>query len=193
MWRHKQRCSKVATTIQPAAPMPARISAWAIYDVFETQDEPIFIGVVTDALWEKFCALFGLDSLWADITLRENNARVAARDRIIPIIRELISRFTRAEVIARAARQPGCPLRPYRDTRKICSIICISANSGLEQVTLVNGQTTQLPTLPLEMEGCRLNSESKLGEPGADAQTVLALLDYTPDRIQKLIDSKAVG
>ena len=51
-----QHMAQMAVTGQAAAPMPARISAWAIYDVFETRDEPVFIGVVTDALWEKFCA-----------------------------------------------------------------------------------------------------------------------------------------
>ena len=81
--------AQFAVTGKPAAPMPARVSAWAIYDVFETQDEPVFIGVVTDALWEKFCRLFGLDELWADESLRANNARVLARDRILPPIRAL--------------------------------------------------------------------------------------------------------
>lgn len=61
-----QHMAQFAVTGQPAAPMPARVSAWAIYDVFETTDEPVFIGVVTDALWAKFCALLGLDDLWAD-------------------------------------------------------------------------------------------------------------------------------
>ncbi|MEE4339804.1 CaiB/BaiF CoA transferase family protein, partial [Erythrobacter sp.] len=47
-----QHMAQYAVTGTPAAPMPARVSAWAIYDVFETKDEPVFIGVVTDALWE---------------------------------------------------------------------------------------------------------------------------------------------
>ena len=86
-----QHMAQFAVTGKPAAPMPARVSAWAIYDVFETKDEPLFIGVVTDALWEKFCALFGLDDLWADESLRRNNSRVLARDRILPEIRALIA------------------------------------------------------------------------------------------------------
>ena len=61
-----QHMAQKAVTGKAADPMPARISAWAIYDVFETRDDPIFIGVVTDGLWEKFCKLFELDDLWAD-------------------------------------------------------------------------------------------------------------------------------
>ncbi|MEW4469067.1 CoA transferase, partial [Parasphingorhabdus sp. JC815] len=82
-----QHMAQMAVTGKAADPMPARISAWAIYDVFQTKDDPIFIGVVTDALWQKFCELFNLDDLWADESIRENNNRVAARDRIMPQIR----------------------------------------------------------------------------------------------------------
>ncbi len=45
-----QHMAQFAVTGKPAAPMPARISAWAIYDVFETQDEPVFLGVVSDSI-----------------------------------------------------------------------------------------------------------------------------------------------
>ena len=45
----------------PAAPMPERISAWAVYDVFDTSDnEKIFVGVVSDKQWAQFCNAFGL-------------------------------------------------------------------------------------------------------------------------------------
>ena len=96
-----QHMAQMAVTGQPAAPMPARISAWAVYDVFETRDDPVFIGVVTDSLWEKFCALFGLHELWADETLRANNVRVRARDRIIPVIRDMVKTYSSSEIIAK--------------------------------------------------------------------------------------------
>jgi len=40
----------------PAVPMPERVSAWAVYDVFDTLDsERIFIGVVSDKQWAQLC------------------------------------------------------------------------------------------------------------------------------------------
>ena len=42
---------------KPAAPMPVRVSAWAIYQVFETGDgQQVFVGVVSDKQWKDFCA-----------------------------------------------------------------------------------------------------------------------------------------
>lgn len=186
-----QHMAQYAVTGTPAAPMPARISAWAIYDVFESKDEPVFIGVVTDALWEKFCKLFGLDELWADESIRENNARVAARDRIIPQIRELIAGFTRAEVIAKLDGT-GLPFAPIGKPEDLFDDPQL-AGAGLEPVTLDNGRETRLPTLPLEMGGERPNAANTLAKPGENAREVLSDLGYSNKRVEALIGNRAAG
>lgn len=186
-----QHMAQFAVTGSPAAPMPARVSAWAIYDVFETKDEPVFIGVVTDALWEKFCRLFALDALWADESLRENNARVAARDRIIPEIRALIATMTRAEVIAKLDGS-GLPFAPIGKPEDLFDDPHLQ-HGGLEDVTLDNGTPVRLPTIPLEMGGERIGSPQELPKPGRDARGVLAGLGYDEDRITALIAGGSVG
>lgn len=185
-----QHMAQYAVTGTPAAPMPARISAWAIYDVFETRDEPVFIGVVTDALWEKFCALFGLDDLWADESLRANNARVQARDRIMPQICALVAGMTRAEVIDKLDGS-GLPFAPIGRPEDMFDDPHL-AHGGLEDVTLDNGTQVRLPTIPLEMAGQRIGGPQELPRPGRDARAVLAALGYDDDRIEALIGSGAV-
>lgn len=186
-----QHMAQFAVTGKAAAPMPARVSAWAIYDVFETRDDPVFIGVVTDALWQKFCALFGLDALWADESLRENNQRVLARERILPVIRELIAGMTRAEVIARLDGT-GLPFAPIGRPEDLFDDPHLAAG-GMEPVELDNGTLTKLPAIPLEMAGRRPGQRQKLPQPGADGTAVLAAMGYPPDRIDALIKSGAVG
>lgn len=186
-----QHMAQFAVTGSPAAPMPARVSAWAIYDVFETKDDPVFIGVVTDALWEKFCALFGLDDLWADESLRRNNDRVNARDRLMPRIRALIGEFTRTEVIARLEGS-GLPFAPIGKPEELFEDPHLAASGGLEPVTLDSGEATRLPTIPLEMDGKRTGTASILPRPGADSRSVLADLGYDDERIGALIASGAV-
>lgn len=186
-----QHMAQYAVTGTPAAPMPARVSAWAIYDVFETRDEPVFIGVVTDALWEKFCKLFALDELWADESLRENNARVAARDRIIPVIRTLVGSMTRDEVIARLDGS-GLPFAPIGKPEDMFDDPHLQSG-GLEDVTLDDGTPVRLPTIPLELDGQRLGAPQHLPAPGRDTRSVLAELGYAADRIEALIASGAVA
>ena len=187
-----QHMAQKAVTGRAADPMPARISAWAIYDVFETRDDPIFIGVVTDALWEKFCKLFGLDDLWADESIRANNARVQARDRILPRIRELIAGFTRAELIERLEGS-GLPFAPIARPQDMFDDPHLNASGGLEPVTLADGTQTALPALPIMMGGRRPGTPSILPEPGADTRGVLASLGYSDDRIEALFAGGAVG
>ena len=186
-----QHMAQYAVTGTPAAPMPARVSAWAIYDVFETRDEPVFIGVVTDALWEKFCTLFGLDELRADESLRENNARVAARERIMPRIRELIGAMTRAEVIAKL-EGTGLPFAPIGKPEELFDDPHLSSG-GLEDVTLESGEIVRLPTIPLEIGGERIGAPQKVPRAGADGRDVLEDLGYDPDRIGHLLETGIVG
>lgn len=169
-----QHMAQFAVTGKAAAPMPARVSAWAIYDVFETKDDPVFIGVVTDALWQKFCALFGLEELWADEGLRRNNDRVLARDRILPRIRTLVATFTRDEVIS-LLEGSGLPFAPIGRPEDLFDDPHLMAG-GLEEVTLPDGSVTQLPALPIEMGGQRLRRASALPVPGADDTTVRSRL-----------------
>lgn len=185
-----QHMAQFAVTGKPAAPMPARVSAWAIYDVFETRDEPVFIGVVTDALWDKFCALFELDKLWADQSLRANNQRVLARERILPPIRALVARMTRAEVIAKLDGS-GMPFAPIGKPEDLFDDPHL-AEGGLEPVTLDDGRETRLPTIPLELNGKRPGGGAALPLPGADTRAVLAGLGYDEARIAALIAQGAV-
>lgn len=186
-----QHMAQFAVTGKPAAPMPARISAWAIYDVFETQDLPVFIGVVSDSLWEKFCALLGFDELWADESIRANNQRVLARDRILPIVREKVAGFTRAEIIARL-EGTGIPFAPVSKPEELFDDPQLAAG-GLETVFLDDGRETKLPTVPLEMAGKRTERENHLPRPGRDAREVLSALGYDDGRIEELIGAGAVG
>ena len=187
-----QHMAQFAVTGKAAAPMPARVSAWAIYDVFETKDDPVFIGVVTDALWEKFCKLFGLDKLWADDTIRKNNDRVLARDRIMPQIRELILGFTRAEVVAKLDGT-GLPFAPIGRPEEMFDDPHLAASRGLEPVMLDDGTETRLPTMPILMNGKRPSASAIMPQPGADSQTVLIALGYGSDEIETLVSTGNVG
>ena len=186
-----QHMAQFAVTGKAAAPMPARVSAWAIYDVFETRDEPVFIGVVTDALWEKFCALFELDALWADDSLRANNQRVLARDRLLPEIRALMATMSRDEIVAKL-EGTGLPFAPIGRPEDMFDDPQLQAG-GLERVTLDDGTKTHWPTIPLMMDGKRIGAATALPVAGADSREVLAGLGYDAERIEFLLMQGAVG
>ena len=74
----------------PAAPMPERISAWSVYDVFDTSDnEKIFVGLVSDKQWTQFCNAFSFSDFLQNKEFRTNAERVLCRDAFIPRIRQM--------------------------------------------------------------------------------------------------------
>src|SRR5256885_8397028 len=106
-----------AVTGKPAAPMPARISAWAIYDVFEVRDgEQIFLAVVSDGAWRLFCDAFGLGELRDDPRLGSNNDRVLARSWLMPLLREKMSPHSAAH-IARSEEHTS-------ELQSPCNLVC---------------------------------------------------------------------
>lgn len=188
-----QHMAQKAVTGVAAAPMPARVSAWAIYDVFETADQDqVFVGVVTDALWAKFCALFGLDDLWADESLRANNARVQARSSLLPRIRDELKRFTKAELMARLDGS-GLPFAPIGKPEELFDDPHLLASGGLSPVTLNDGIKTMLPVLPIAVDGGRTGVAATLPRPGENSRSVLASLGYTDAEAEALLRDGAVG
>jgi crotonobetainyl-CoA:carnitine CoA-transferase CaiB-like acyl-CoA transferase len=72
-----QHMMQFAVTGQAADPMPNRISAWGVYDVFTVKDgEQIFLSAVSDKQWLVMCNAFGWDDLKADPLYGNNNDRV---------------------------------------------------------------------------------------------------------------------
>jgi crotonobetainyl-CoA:carnitine CoA-transferase CaiB-like acyl-CoA transferase len=107
-----QHMMQFAVTGQAAAPMPARISAWAVYDVFKVKDdEQIFLAVVSNTAWGLFCEAFGLTDLKNDARLQTNNDRVRARAWMMPLLREHMANYPAAG-IAQMFEAQGLPFAP---------------------------------------------------------------------------------
>jgi crotonobetainyl-CoA:carnitine CoA-transferase CaiB-like acyl-CoA transferase len=188
-----QHMAQKAVTGKAADPMPVRVSAWAIYDVFETADQShIFIGVVTDGLWEKFCKLFGLDDLWADEGLRENNARVLARERLMPQIRDLVRRYDRDALIEKL-EGTGLPFAPIARPEDMFDDPHLLASGALEPTTLTDGTATLLPRLPIQMQNHDVSGDAKLPQPGEHTDSALASIGYGAERIAGLFKTGAIG
>lgn len=182
-----QHMAQMAVTGKAAKPMPERISAWAIYDVFETAnaDEQVFIGVVSDPQWKAFTTEFGLADLANDAGLKTNNERVAARDRLLPLVRELASAFTREELLAKLERA-GVAFAPIARPEDLFDDAHLNANGGLVELTLPDKTRIRLPALPIEIDGHMPVVRRDLPDIGMDTVAVLRELGYDANRIQAL-------
>jgi crotonobetainyl-CoA:carnitine CoA-transferase CaiB-like acyl-CoA transferase len=160
-----QHMMQFAVTGKPAAPMPARISAWAIYDVF----------VVSDGAWRVFCDAFGLAGLRDDPRLGSNNDRVLARSWLMPLLREKMAPHSAAH-IAEVFEKNGLPFAPIARPQDLLEDPHLNATGALAPITLPDGRETKTVLLPFTLDGKRLDvrlSPPRLGEHSLEILTAL--------------------
>ena len=150
-----QHMLQFAATGQPAAPMPSRISAWGIYDVFTVQDGgQVFLAVVSDRQWAVFCQAFGLDALLADPRLRTNNDRVRARDWMMPLLRAHLAGYSAAELGA-VFEARELPFAPIVRPEALFDDPHLNATGGLAAVRMNDGSVSKAPLMPFTLGGQR--------------------------------------
>ncbi len=188
-----QHMAQYAVTGKPAAPMPARVSAWAVYDVFETGGgEQIFIGVVSDTQWRSFCEAFQQPELLADAALATNSQRVAARDRFMPVLRELFKKYTPAELAA-VCEKAGLAFAPVTKPQDLFEDPQMKCPGAMVEVTLADGRTTRVPALPVELDGRRLGRRLDVPRAGEHSAAIARELGYEEAEIEELITEGVLG
>lgn len=188
-----QHMAQYAVTGEPALPMPVRVPAWAIYDIFETRDGgQVFAGVVSDSQWAKFCEMFGLRELAQDDSLKSNPARVARRDEILRTVRELFLRYTKTELLEKL-EAAGLPFSGINKPEDMFTDPHLCAGSGLLEVRIHGAASTRLPALPLEFDGDRFALRRQAPQPGEHTAEVLREHGYSDSDIQSLFAGRIVA
>jgi crotonobetainyl-CoA:carnitine CoA-transferase CaiB-like acyl-CoA transferase len=181
-----------ALTDEAVPPMPARVSAWSIYRVFQTQDGPIFIGIISEKHWKAFCDAFGRDDWLADERLGSNNDRISEREWLHPAVAEMIAEYPRAEVVARLDRA-GVPFSPIARPEDLYDDPQLNEGLGLLETVLPAGVTAKLPRIPLEMDEYDFGLRRNPPAIGEDTVELLRGLGYTEEQIADLAAREVVA
>lgn len=181
-----QHLAYAALTDEPVPPMPARVSAWAVYDQFDTKDgERVFLGITSDKHWQRFCKTFERPDLTDDETLAANNQRIEARDRLMPIVTDMLAAMNLRDLTEKAV-QAQLPFAHVARPEQLFDNPHLLAGERLLKTQLADGVETRLPALPLEMDGRRTSVRSDPPALGADSRAVLRGLSLDDDAINTL-------
>ncbi|MBL8304025.1 MAG: CoA transferase [Ideonella sp.] len=195
-----QHMMQYAVTGRAAAPMPSRISAWAVYDVFTVKDGgQIFLAAVSDRQWQAMCDEFGFADLKADPRLVSNNDRVRAREWMLPLLRERFASHPAAE-LGRRFDAVGLPYAPITKPQDLFDDPHLRATGGLAPMTLPADASgagraveTRTALLPLAIDGERLPVRQPPPSLGEQTTVLLRSLGYRDGEIDALRQAGVVG
>ena len=171
-----QHMAQKAVTGTPAAPMPARVSSWAIYQLFDTKDdEQVFVGVVSDGQWKILCEAFELEHLLTDPELAENRDRVIHKDKFLPQIIEKFKSMTKSELMEKIENL-GLPFAPIGRPEDMFDDPHLNAGAGLIDMEMEDGERCKLPALPISLDGERLGIHLNPPKAGEHTEEILGAL-----------------
>ena len=170
----------------PAAPMPERISAWAVYDVFDTSDnEKIFVGVVSDKQWSQFCNAFGISDLLENKKFQTNAERVLCRQAFLPRLRKIFLGQTLSQLVTICERI-GVPFAPILRPDQLFDDPHVNHPGATVEITLSNDARAKVPALPVEYGGSRLGLHRGLPQIGEHNEDVANELGYSDEDLKRL-------
>ena len=177
----------------PVPPMPARVSAWSIYQIFKTSDEKqVFVGVISEKHWKRLCEAFHWQDFATDPRLQTNNDRIGQRDWFLEEVQQRLLAFTQKDIIARceAAEIPFAPIARPED---LFDDPQLNSGNRLLETELPDGTHTKLPAFPLEYGNASPGIRLEPPLTGEHTRSLLLSLGLSPEEVDKLEQEKVVA
>ena len=172
----------------PPSPMGARRQPpWGVYDIFRTADDArVFVAVVSDGQWQAFAKAFMPPGWATDPRLRTAVDREAARPWVVPVVTEVLAKWTSAELCARLDAL-GISYGPVRQPHELLDAAHLRAGGALVDTRLPDGASIAGAALPIEFDGKKSGKRSDPPALGADTREVLRGLGLADERIDALV------
>ena len=181
-----QHMAYSALTQPPVPPMPARVSAWSIYRIFETADaNQVFVGIISEKHWERFCGVFERVDWLADERLKTNNLRIENRAWFLPEVEATLLKYTKQQIIDRC-ETADIPFAPIARVEDLFVDDQLNAGGSLLATTLPDGTETKLPKFPLEYGDAAMVVRQNPPQIGEHTREILAGIGYEPSVLRDL-------
>ena len=171
-----QHMQQFAMTGEPPPPMPSRVSAWSVYDVFTLADgEQLFIGAVSDKQFVTLCRVLQRPDLATEPALATNALRVAVRPVLLQRLGEILAQH-RIDELAPQLEAAGIPYAPIVRPDQLMDDPHLKQSGGLVPMECDDGEMTEVVLLPLTLGGRRPGVRQPLARVGEHTHEVLARL-----------------
>ena len=165
-------------------------SVIAIYQAFDTADDPITLGLGSNGIWQRFWSAVGKPDYAKNEQMQTNAARRARRENIVEDIQTILLSRTRTEWLAifAEARIPAGPINRLDETAADPALIA----RGLLAAVQDDGRLTPHVGLGIQFDGQAVMPRSVAPRLGAHTEEILATLPET-DQPSTAPNTVAVG
>jgi crotonobetainyl-CoA:carnitine CoA-transferase CaiB-like acyl-CoA transferase len=171
-----QHMQQYAMTHEAPPPMPSRVSAWSVYDVFTLANgEQLFIGAVSDKQFVTLCDVIGCPELAREPRFASNAMRVAVRAELLARLGDIL-KHRRADELAEKLEAAGLPYAPIVRPDQLFDDPHLKQSGGLAPMQTDDGDTTEVVLLPLTLGGRRPGVRQALAKVGEHTQEILSRL-----------------
>jgi len=171
-----QHMQQYLMTGEAPPPMPSRVSAWSVYDVFTLADgEQLFIGAVSDKQFNTLCRLLARPDLLDRPEYVDNAARVAVRPQLLTELGAILAHH-RIDELSPLLEASGIPYAPISRPDQLVTDPHLVQSGGIVPMTTDDDGTTDVVLLPLTLGGRRPGVRMPLPKVGEHTDEILAAL-----------------
>ncbi|WP_334313821.1 CaiB/BaiF CoA transferase family protein [Delftia sp. DT-2] len=171
-----QHMQQYLMTGEAPPPMPSRVSAWSVYDVFTLAGgEQLFIGAVSDKQFATLCRVLDHADLLQRPEYADNAARVAVRPQLLAELGAILAGHESAR-LAPQLEAAGIPYAPITRPEQLVDDPHLRQSGGLASMQTEDGGQTDVVLLPLLMNGHRPGVRMPLAGIGEHTEEILGAL-----------------
>nr|WP_312840636.1 CaiB/BaiF CoA-transferase family protein [Delftia tsuruhatensis] len=171
-----QHMQQYLMTGEAPPPMPSRVSAWSVYDVFTLAGgEQLFIGAVSDKQFATLCRVLDRADLLQRPEYADNAARVAVRPQLLAELGSILASHESAR-LAPQLEAAGIPYAPITRPEQLVDDPHLRQSGGLASMQTEDGGQTDVVLLPLLMNGHRPGVRMPLAGIGEHTEEILEAL-----------------
>lgn len=173
-------------------PLGSSHPAFALYDVFETEDADswVFVGVTSDRHWPAFCRAVDRPDLLADERFETPDSRLAHESDLVAEARREIATWDR-DALVDALLTEGIPAAPVNEPSELLGDEHLRETGMLVPFEGYHeGTAKRLRTMKTPLDGNRIGTKQRLDVPrlGEHGREVLQEFGYDEETIVRLLE-----